>query len=89
MEEFMKDYNLKNLLNGPTCFRNPDQAFLWRFLWRSLIKVFRHPRLLYSQYLTGISDFHKMVMAVLKVYFKKKGPSVTQYRDYKNLSNQT
>ena len=28
-----------------------------------------------------------MVMTVLKVYFKKKGPSVIQYRDYKNLSN--
>ena len=28
-----------------------------------------------------------MVMSVLKVYFKKKGPSVSQYRDYKNLSN--
>ena len=28
-----------------------------------------------------------MVMTVLIVYFKKKGPSVIQYRDYKNFSN--
>ena len=28
-----------------------------------------------------------MVMTVLKVYFKKKGPSVIQCRDYKNFSN--
>ena len=28
-----------------------------------------------------------MVMTVLKVYFKKEGPSVTQYGDYKNFSN--
>ena len=35
---------------------------------------------------TGISDFLKMVMTVLEVYFKKKGPSVIQYRDYKNFS---
>ena len=28
-----------------------------------------------------------MVMTVFKVYFKKKGPSVIQYRDYKKFSN--
>ena len=28
-----------------------------------------------------------MVMTVLKIYFKKKGTSVIQYRDYKNFSN--
>ena len=29
-----------------------------------------------------------MVMTVLKVCFKKKEPSITQYRDYKNISNE-
>ena len=29
-----------------------------------------------------------MVMTVLKVYFRKKEPSVIQYRDYKNFSNE-
>ena len=28
-----------------------------------------------------------MVMTVLKIYFKKKGTTVIQYRDYKNFSN--
>ena len=28
-----------------------------------------------------INDFHKMVMIALKVYFKKKGPSIIQYCD--------
>ena len=28
-----------------------------------------------------------MVMTVLKVYFKKKGPSIIQYGKYKNFSN--
>ena len=28
-----------------------------------------------------------MVMTVFKVYCKKKGPSVIQYRNYKNFSN--
>ena len=25
MEEFIKVYNLKNLVKGPTCFKNPDK----------------------------------------------------------------
>ena len=29
-----------------------------------------------------------MVLTALKVYLKKKGPSVIQYRDYKNFSNE-
>ena len=32
-------------------------------------------------------DFHKMVMTVLKVYFKIEGPSSIQYQDYNDLLN--
>ena len=34
---------------------------------------------------TGISDFHKMVITVLKVFNKKQ---IIQYRSYKNFDNQ-
>ena len=32
---------------------------------------------------TGLSDFHKLTVTVLKVKNEKFPPKITQYRDYK------
>ena len=37
---------------------------------------------------TGISDFHKMVITILKVFYKNQKPKIIQYRSYKNFNNQ-
>ena len=34
---------------------------------------------------TGLSDFHIMVVTVMKAYFQKQKPTVVTYRDYKNF----
>ena len=84
MEEFMKVYNLKNLVKGATCFKNLEKPCNDLILTNKIKSV-------QTSYIIetgiGISDFHKMVMTVLKVYFKKKRPSVIQYCDYKNFDN--
>ena len=36
---------------------------------------------------TGLSDFHKLTVSVLKTFFKKQSAKITSYRDYKNVSN--
>ena len=36
---------------------------------------------------TGLSDFHKMTLTVMKYYFKKQEPKIVNYRDYKTFSN--
>ena len=33
---------------------------------------------------TGLSDFHKLTLPVLKTFFKKQSPKVISYRNYKN-----
>ena len=30
---------------------------------------------------TGLSDFHKMTVIVMKMYFQKQGPQVLHYRE--------
>ena len=35
-----------------------------------------------------MSDFHKIVNTVLKVFYKKQKPKIIQYRSYKNFDNQ-
>ena len=37
---------------------------------------------------TGLSDFHKMTITVLKTHFKKKEPIVVDYRKYKYFNEQ-
>ena len=48
--------------------------------------------LLYKSYTltieTGISDFHKMVIMVMKVFYKNEKPKIIQYRSYKNFDKQ-
>ena len=37
---------------------------------------------------TGISDFHKMTVTVMRTYFKKQEPNIITYRDYRKFSNE-
>ena len=37
---------------------------------------------------SGLSDFHKFVVSVLKSYFKKEAPKVIIYRDYKYFDDE-
>ena len=36
---------------------------------------------------TGLSDFHKMTVTVLRSHLKKLRPKILHYRDYKNVPN--
>ena len=36
----------------------------------------------------GLSDFHKMIVTILKTYFQNKEPKIIQYRDYKIFSEE-
>ena len=38
---------------------------------------------------TGLSDFHKMTVTVMTMYFQKQGPTVIHYRDYKSFNTQS
>ena len=36
---------------------------------------------------TGLSDFHKLIVTVLKTFFKKQSSKIISYRNHKNFSN--
>ena len=37
----------------------------------------------------GLSDFHKIMLAVMKLYCKTPKPNIVTYRHYKHFSNKT
>ena len=84
LNDFCNVYNLFTLVKEPTCFKNPYNP--------SCIDLFLTNRPRSFQNIltieTSISDSHKMVITVMKVFYKKQKPNIIQYRSYKNVDNQ-
>ena len=84
IRSFMDSYDLNNLVKEPTCFRAENPRCI------DLILTNRYRSFLHTTtFETGLSDFHKMIVTVLKTTYAKTGPTVINYRNYKNLSEQT
>ena len=37
---------------------------------------------------TGLSDFHKLSLTVMKVFYKKQKSSINKYLNYRNFDNE-
>ena len=76
-------YNLQHLIKDKTCFKNPTKP-----TWIDLI-VTNRPKCFQDTVVfeTGLSDFHKMSVTVMKMYYAKQKPSVVHYRKFKDFSN--
>ena len=81
---FCNVYNLESPSNIPTCFKNPENPSCIDLLLTNSKNNFDEALVLES----GLSDFHKLVVSVLKSYFKKEDPKVIIYRDYKYFDNE-
>ena len=83
LNDFCDIYNLKNLVKEPTCYKNPDNL--------SCIDLFltNRPRNFQctATIETGISNFHKLVVTVLKTFYKRQRPKIIHDRNYKNFEN--
>ena len=76
-------YKLRNLVKHSTCYKNPQNPLC--------IDLFLTKKLLTFQTTTVIetelSDFHKMVVAIVKMSFPKMKLKVMRYRNYKTFNN--
>ena len=74
MKTFGGIYKLRNLIKEPTCFKNPENPI-------SYCQTYVME--------TWLSDFHKMIVAVMKMPFPKTKPQVVSYRKYKDFHDKT
>ena len=65
LDECIQTYNLKSIINKPTCSKNPKNP---SFIDRRLTN--KQERFLKSKSV----DFHKMVVSLFKIGFKKQKP---------------
>ena len=81
--DFMNLFDLKNLVREPTCFKSNNPRCIDLML-TNRGRNFQQTTAIE----TGLSDFHKMVVTVLKTSFDKQKPNVVNYIDYRNFRDE-
>ena len=77
--------SLKTLYRVPTCFKNLSNPSCIDLFLTNRQKGFQKTHAIE----TGISDFHKMVVTVMKTHYKKQKAETIQYRNYKHFHEQS
>ena len=80
---FCETYKLRNLVKHPTCFKNPENPSCIYLLLTNKPLSFQTTTVIE----TGLYDFRKMIVAVMKMHFLKMKHRVIRYRKYKTFNN--
>ena len=78
LDTFLCDYDAKNIVKHKTCFKNTENPSCIDLIITNSVNSFQNTKVIS----TGLSDFHKMVVTVLKTTFQKSKPREIIYRDY-------
>ena len=81
---FCSNYNVTSMINKPTCYKNPDKLTCTDLILTNYPGSFQNSCVIE----TGLSDFHKMIVTVMRLSYRKTEPRVISYRDYKSFSNE-
>lgn len=82
--QFLQEYESKNLVKEKTCFKSINNPSCIDLFITNHARCFQNTQTIS----TGLSDFHKMVVTVLRSSFKKAKPKQILYRDYKHFDTE-
>ena len=79
--DFNHQYNSKNIVKDPTCFKNINNPSTIDLI------ITNSPRSCWNtkSFSNGLSDFHALVLTTLNKKYNKPQPKEVTYRDYKNF----
>ena len=83
MKDFCDMYAFSNLIKDHTCYKNPENPSSIDMILTNRASSFQ----LSQTVETGISDYHKMTVTVMKSHFQKKPPLSIRYRSYKHFND--
>ena len=72
---------MKNIVKHETCFKNRDRPSCIDLVLTNSSRSFQDT----CAVETGLSDFHKLVIIVLKLYFSKQKLNIQTFRDYERF----
>ena len=84
LNSFLSEYNLTNIVKDKTCFKSIENPSCIDLVLTNNSHSFQHTQAICS----GSSDYHKMVVTVLKNTFRNSKPKEIFYRTYKNFDNE-
>ena len=70
---------MENLINNFTSYKDPNKPTCIDLMLTNKPRSFKNSSMLE----TGLSDFHKIILTVMRAYFVKQTSKVAYYRDYK------
>ena len=82
MPFFCEIYHLTDIIKQPTCFKNPSNLSCIDPFLNNNANCFQK----LSVFETGLSDFNKLIVTVLKKYIPKQQPKIIKYRVYKGFN---
>ena len=83
LRNFCDLYKLKKLVSEPSCLKNPDNPSCIDLFLTNYSRGFQDTQVIE----TGLSDFHKMNLTVLKMLFTKHKHETIFYRNYEKCDN--
>ena len=81
LSQFLYECNAKNIVKESTCFKNALNPSCIDLFTANIPLSFQNTIAVSNE----LSDFHKMVMTVMKTSFKKHSPIERYHKDYKYL----
>ena len=72
LKDFCNLYSLTRLINRPTCWKNPSKPTCIDLILTNRPKFFQNTNVIEM----GLSDFHKMVVTIMKTSFRKLKPKI-------------
>ena len=83
MNDFCNAYNLSSLIKELTCYKNPENPSSIDLILKSSPRNFQGSCVVE----TGLSDFHRMVVTIMKTTFQRLPPKIRTYRNYNKFFN--
>ena len=82
LSQFLFEMNSKNIVNEPTCSKSLSNPGYIDLVITNSSSNFQNTKTIS----TGLLDFHKMFVSVLKHTFHRHAPKVLVYRDCRNFN---
>ena len=84
MRDFCHVYNCQNIIKDKTCLKNTHNPSCIDLFITNRPKSFQNSTVIE----TGFSDFHKISLTVMKVFYKKQRPKNVRYQNYRKFGNE-
>ena len=82
--DFCQVYGCSNIVKENACYKNPENPSCVDLIITNRPRSFQGTKTIE----TGLSDFHKMSLTIMKVFYKKQKANVIRYRSYRNFDNE-